>query len=101
MRKLIVMLLVAAFAGAPASAAATDPQPEAAGAEDSAKKEKVKCKRVDESSSGSNLKKWRKVCKPASEWNPDRVVFERSLEKMRDQGLVNSSGLQNSGASPR
>jgi hypothetical protein len=101
MRKLTVMALLATFAGASVSAAAAAPQPDAASAEEPAKKDKVKCKRVDESSSGSNLKKWTKVCKPASNWNPDRVAFERSLEKMRDQGLVNPAPLQASGTSPR
>jgi len=101
MRKLTALVLLVTFAGAPMSSAATEPQPDSASAEDSAKKDKVKCKRVDESTSGSNLKKWTKVCKPASDWNPDRVAFERSLEKLRDQGLVNPAPLQSSGATPR
>ena len=101
MLKLTALVLLVSLAGAPASSAATEPQPDPETTKSAAEKEKIKCKRIDESQSGSNLKKWTKVCKPASSWNPDRIAFERSLEKLRDQGLVDPTGLQSSGTTPR
>ena len=96
MRRLTALVLLAVIA-APPSFAAAQPQPDSASAQDAAQKAKLKCKRIDETPSGSNMKKWTKVCKPASEWNPDRIAFERSLEKLRDQGLVSPGGLQSPG----
>lgn len=81
MRSLVTLVALAVLStaanGADATQGATQPAAE-----------KIKCKRVEDSNSGSNIKKRTKVCKPLSEWSPNRVVFERSLEAMRDKGIA-------------
>jgi hypothetical protein len=101
MRSLAAMMSLAVLAGTPALSAPEPGSADATASTETPKKEKIRCKRIDETPSGSNLKKWTRVCKPASEWNPDRIAFERSFESMKERGLVDPGGLQQSGASPR
>ena len=38
-----------------------------------------------------NMKRWKKVCKPTSQWSADRVAFEQALEAAKDKGLTLTS----------
>ncbi|HET7708025.1 MAG TPA: hypothetical protein VFK50_00660 [Sphingomicrobium sp.] len=101
MRSLAALVSIALTAGTPAAGVVTETTPAASPPAENAKAEKVRCKRVDQTSAGSNLKKWTRVCKPVSGWNPDRIAFEQSLDEMKDRGLVDSNALMQSGAPPR
>lgn len=70
-------------------------------AQEPAEDDKVVCKRTDDGTTGSNLKKWTKICRKASEWRAEEKETQRKLRATNDKGLVNSDNLQPAGASPR
>jgi hypothetical protein len=63
--------------------------------------DRIVCKRSDDGFTGSNLRKWKKVCRKASEWKEQEVETQRKLRAANDKGLVDPSNLQSQGASPR
>ena len=86
MRSLLPVLLVIAL-GSPAMA--TDVQPSAdQPAPAAAKGEQVKCKRLDDDNTGSNMKRWKKVCKTVSEWRAQEAELERRLNDGKASGTT-------------
>ena len=77
MRSLPVFVLAAVLCSAPAFAQAeSQGQPTA---EQAPKNEKVKCKRLDDDNTGSNMKRWKKVCKTEAQWKADALELEQRL----------------------
>ena len=86
MRSLLPVLLIAALGSA---ATAADLQaPAQPPAQDSAKAEQVKCKRLDDDNTGSNMKRWKKVCKTLSEWRAEEAELERRLNQGKAGGTT-------------
>lgn len=64
-------------------------------------KEKRVCKRSDEGTTGSNLRKWSAVvCRPASEWRELEDNTERLLRESRERGGAEQSSSPSAGPNP-
>lgn len=62
--------------------------------------EKIVCKRTDDGSTGSNLRKWKKVCRKAEDWKAQEEDTQRNLRAAKDKGLLNPETLEKGLASP-
>ena len=84
MRNLTAFLVICSFGAIPAFAngEAVSKQP----AEQAPKDQTVKCKRLDDDNTGSNMKRWKKVCKPVSQWEAEERELERRLSDRRNSG---------------
>ena len=86
MRNLLPVLLIAAF-GSTAVAADVQRSVEQP-APTTPKSEPVKCKRLDDDNTGSNMKRWKKVCKTVSEWQAAEADLERRLNDAKASGTT-------------
>ena len=88
MRALLVLTLSGIVTLAPA--AASEP-----------KEDKVVCKRVQDTRTGSNFRYSNKVCMKASEWKAMEDEAERAMRKVKDSGAINPDRDPAMGSSPQ
>jgi hypothetical protein len=82
MRSVATFILIGILSSTPGLA-----QPDAAGtppAEQSPKGEKLKCKRLDDGNTGTNLKRFKKICKTEAEWKAEAQDLERRLDAQKN-----------------
>ena len=85
----VSMLLIAGALCVPATAQSSD------NGED-----KIVCKRTDDGATGSNLRKWKKICRTAADWKAQEDETQRNIRAAKDKGLMSPETLEKGLAPP-